>query len=134
MDSGRILVGFWEDSRFWEDSGVILRILTGFWLDSGRILGSGPVLVPVRFQGPKKCQKCSTVVNRAQGHLPAAAGTRFGGHLGSPYLTLLEPYSVPLLGKKTANREEVRAPRAGLGFARKLHQCPSRSSNKLRAV
>ena len=92
----RILERFWKDSR---------RILEGFWEHSGvrPRPGSGPV--PVQFQGPKKCQKCLTVIkNRAQAHLPAAAGTRFGGHPGSRYLTLLEPYSVPLLGKTAIKR------------------------------
>ena len=37
-DSDRILEGFWEDYVFWEDSGVILKILEDFWKDSKRIL------------------------------------------------------------------------------------------------
>ena len=95
----RIILGsFWDDFRI---------ILGGPWGVPGESLGApwgvpggargSPA--PVRHRGPKKCPKCVTVVKNRPGHIvPARRATGFWDHPGSPYLSLLEPYSVPLLG------------------------------------
>ena len=104
----RVLVGS-PGVIFWDHFGF----LGGPWGVPGGSLG-GPGGVPEEFLGepggfrhrsgtgtPKKCPKCVTVVKTGSGHFPPARrATGFWDHLGSPYLTLLEPYSVPLLGKK----------------------------------
>ena len=91
----RIILGsFWDDFRI---------ILGGPWGVPGGSLGGSWGSPGVSGTGPAPgTQKLSKVCNCAQKqayHIgPARRATGFWDHPGSPYLTPLEPYSVPLLG------------------------------------
>ena len=89
---------------FWNDFRIILG---GPWGVPGESLGA-PWVVPGGARGPPApgTQKVSKVCNSRQKQawdiVLARRGTGFWDHPGSPYFTLLEPYSVPLLGNKTS--------------------------------
>ena len=107
----RVLVGS-PGVSFWDHFGIILEsfwdhfgFLGGPWGVPGGSLG-GPWGSPgVSGTGPAPgTQKVSKVCNCAQKqayHISVRHAATGWDHPGSPYFTPLEPYSVPLFGKKT---------------------------------